>query len=171
MTVSNLNSAESTLGWFESGEGQDIAAFLFGYFQKYIRSEDLPSNFHIINMSGIRGVAYDPTDADSAHDWNKFAFALSEKHKRTGYILKNEKQFEKNNALYHRYYLKPSTKLQLERPAEQLYGNICIELIFNDNALKRFKCQSTYYEDMNFKKVRSFDQWIGVIFNNETFDL
>ncbi len=127
--------------------------------------------FHIIDSRGIRGLAIDVLGTDSLEDWKSFIHHLVERHRSIGYVLKNTKESKPGESYNLRNYLKPSIRLQMSSPAEQLFGNITLELTsFKDKGF-RVKCQSTYYQDFQFKKARSFEEWMAAVFDDQDFNL
>ncbi len=141
----------------------------FAAFASHLTDGDPGAGFHLIQANGIRGIAKDIEEtAFPSEEWINF---LVQQHKGIGYILKNQRKKPTGTTIVDQWYLKPSMRLQLESPAEQLYGNISLEMHRKKDAITRIKCQSTYYVDQHFKTVRPFEEWMGVIFGNESFNL
>ncbi len=150
---------------------EPILLTFYNQFISYTIEKIIKNGFHIINSPGIRGIAKDIEKDESIEKWTSFLSFICEKHKQIGYVLKVQDEKDKNGKIHSRYYLKPSIKLQMQNPAEQLYGNVTLELISKNNNPLRIKCQTTYYSDRNFKEVRPFKQWMAIIFNNQPFNL
>ncbi len=144
------------------------------FYQSYIRylaSGFVSKPFHIIDSRGIRGLAVDVQKPESLDAWKGFNQYIVERHRSIGYVLKNTKESKPDESFQLRNYLKPSIRLQMSTPAEQLFGNITVEISSLDDERFRFKCQSTYYQDFQFKKARSFDEWMATIFDLQAFNL
>lgn len=149
-------------------------ALCLSFYQAFIafcqNKQSLPS-FHIIQQNGIRGIAH---DFDKAADFQFAKYMMSHllaQHQDIGYIKKNYKEDQRKGLTFIRYYMKPSIKLQMEQPAEQLFGNITLELQTLPNKNHRLKIQSSYYNDRNFKPVRDIEEWMDIIFNEGKFNL
>lgn len=76
-----------------------------------------------------------------------------------GYRLVNQDRLIREVSGYvqkrTRFYLKPPISLSL--PADQLYGNIILELVAEDNRDVYAKCTVTSYNDRNYKPAGDFE--------------
>ncbi len=126
---------------------------------------------YITDKAGYRGVAISPISNVDIHSIQAYAKSIKERCQEVGYICKMSEYRKKEQIEYYKYYLKPSVKLQSGLKADQLFGNISIELQSNGNKPKQFSIVSTYYQDANFMPVRSIDEWFDVIFFESDFNL
>jgi len=94
-----------------------------------------------------------------------------ERLKQQGYVLSLSeiKSREKANNIEQsiKAYLKPSRKLVRDRKAEQLFGNVNLELLTINEQLSRLNLSCSYYQDQNFHDPIKFSQFIHQNFKNE----
>lgn len=60
-------------------------------------------------------------------------------------------------------YLKPAARLRITPPAQQLYGNIQMELISRDQELFRLRLLAHTYQDQNFAPAEDFGELIDLL--------
>jgi len=132
---------------------------------------EVSSDYSIIKQDGIRGIALCKVEDLSIDLLLAYMYVLKLRHLEVGYVQKLSVHSCKNGNESYSYYLKPSLRLQNTQPAEQLYGNITIELELRDGVPRQLKCTATYYSDANYREVRQSDEWFSVIFLREEFNL
>lgn len=138
----------------------------------YLVNQQKPSQrFTMIKQNGIVGIAYHPESDIDVDSCRAYMYQLKSLHTQVGYVQKLALHEEKSGVETMSYYLKPSMRLQNSTPAEQLYGNVTLEIKKVKGNIKHLKCVTTYYSDANYKDVRPWQEWYSVIFLNEQFDL
>jgi hypothetical protein len=133
--------------------------------------EDVTSQFALIKQNGIMGIAYHPNSDISLDVCRGYLFQLKNRHTSVGYVQKLALHQVKGDTEVLSYYLKPSMRLQNSVPAEQLYGNVTLEIKLVRGVIKHVKAAATYYSDANYKQVRQWQEWYSVIFLSEKFNL
>lgn len=128
-------------------------------------------DFSHIKQSGVRGIALSEISGYFVDLLKAYLLGLKQRHEAVGYVTKLSVHMCKNGKETYSYYLKPSLKLQNTQPAEQLFGNLTLSLELHQSIPVKLKCVSTYYSDVNYKSVRSEEEWLSVIFLNEQFNL
>ena len=92
---------------------------------------------------------------------------LRDRVKEEGYILNvsDRKVFHKNDIVktIERYYLKPRLQMKKEG-ANQRFGNIEIDMNYNDDELKYLKVGVTTYNDRQYAKATSIDSLYSRLF-------
>jgi len=126
------------------------------------------TDFHFIKQNGINGFAIDCFRYDlSVEDWRHLQVYCLQKIKHLQYIVHVHKVNSKSNQQHlmttYKYYLKPSLKLMMDIPSEQLYGNISLELILQNSKPFRFLLHANYYSDRNYKKEKSFQHLLDYL--------
>lgn len=100
-------------------------------------------------------------------DYRFFQHDISLKLKELNYIinLADVKSGAKANGVetIYRYYLKPSSRLRQAPKAQQLYGNISIEVILRDDVPYMVRCIANSYQDQNFHPPKPFGELISLI--------
>lgn len=79
----------------------------------------------------------------------------------SGRTIKEVKEIIETQEMYH---LKPPISNNL--PIDQMYGNIHIELIKNDNKEIRLKFLASIYSDRKYSEARDFYDLVNVLFDN-----
>lgn len=67
-----------------------------------------------------------------------------------------------------RHYLKPDVNSIKDRPVDQYFGNINIELFWNNNQPAYIKIMANIYQDSRYKPALPFENFIDFIFDRET---
>ncbi len=129
------------------------------------------SSCYVTRENGFRGIAIKPLPKSPTMLYQYYCKQLAMKHKQLGYVLKLSEYQKKAGTELMKYYLKPSIKLQNQVKAEQLFGNVTIELHVKDGVAQKLSAVTSYYSDVNFDQVRDFEEWINVVFLNEAFNL
>lgn len=141
--------------------GRDLLNDVLQHYKDYVHSDQTNSKFHFIKQNGITGFAIDAYKFDlEISDWRLLQLHCLNCLKQQHYIVHlNQLETKKNGddlLTSYKYYLKPSIKLMTTIPSEQLYGNISIELILQNDDVFRFLLQANYYSDRNYKKEKKF---------------
>lgn len=101
-------------------------------------------------------------------DAQRFMDFLNKKIKDNGYKthVADYKLYTKNNhpERLERFYLKPKLMPTIDGKAQQLFGNILIELIIRDDKPRQLKFQATTYTDHQFVEGKSFEELMNLIF-------
>lgn len=136
-------------------------------YRDFIESQN-QMDFHFIKQNGINGFAIDCFRYDaSVEDWRHLQLYCLQEIKKLKYIMHVHKVSSKSNQKHlmttYKYYLKPSLKLMMDIPSEQLYGNISLELILQNSKPFRFLLHANYYSDRNYKKEKSFEHLVDYL--------
>jgi hypothetical protein len=67
-----------------------------------------------------------------------------------------------------KYYLKPP--LSAEIPIDQKFGNVILELSYNNDSPSKFKMMANVYSDRLYHQPKSFDDLITLIFGERSRD-
>jgi len=126
------------------------------------------TDFHFIKQNGINGFAVDCFAYDlSVEEWRHIQVFCLQMIKNLQYVMHVNKVYSKSNqkqlVTTYKYYLKPSLKLMMDIPSEQLFGNISLELILQNSKPFRFLLHANYYSDRNYKKEKSFIQLLDFL--------
>lgn len=126
------------------------------------------TDFHFIKQNGINGFAIDCFSYDlSVKEWRHLQIFCLQKIKNLQYIMHvnkvNSKSQQKHLITTYKYYLKPSLKLMMDIPSEQLYGNISLELVLQNSKPFRFLLHANYYSDRNYKKEKTFKDLLAYL--------
>ncbi len=149
-----------------------LDAIVTDQVRRYLTNqEDFDKQFVLIKQNGIVGIAYHPDSEDSIEVCRAYLYQLKNRHTAVGYVQKLALHQVKGETEILSYYLKPSMRLQNSVPAEQLYGNVTLEIKLVKDKITHLKVATTYYSDANYKEVRRWQEWYSVIFLNEQFDL
>lgn len=89
--------------------------------------------------------------------------------KNQGYItqmseVKTENKSQNIKTTY-RIYLKPSHKYKIQIPADQLYGNIQIDMTCINDKFDKIVVKSMVYSDRNYLPARDFSNWVNYTFS------
>ena len=156
----------------KSTEVASLGSIVDEQVRRYLTDQqDQDSQFTLIKQNGIVGIAYHPMSDITIDVYKAYLYQLKNRHTSVGYVQKLALHQVKNDTEILSYYLKPSMRLQNSVPAEQLYGNVTLEIKLVKGRIKHVKAATTYYSDANYKEVRQWQEWYSVIFLNETFDL
>ena len=155
--------------------GQDLSIMdqmIVDQVRRYlVDQKDQGSKFTLIKQNGIVGLAYHPGNDGTLDQCRAYLYQLKERHLEIGYVKKLALRQVKGSTEVLSYYLKPSMRLQNSLPAEQLYGNVTLEIKVINNKIKHLKAVTTYYSDANYKLVRDWEEWYNVVFLGANFDL
>ena len=161
---------EEFQGWINGSHHSLIKQRLRqAYFNHSTGGHTLDSAFEIFDTPMSKGFAqfHKPTYTLSIQDYRFWQHNISEILREEKYILNlaDVRSHQKANwiELIYRYYLKPSAKLRQAPKAEQLYGNISIELILRDDKPYMFRLLANSYSDQNFHKPIEFYELINKI--------
>jgi len=103
-----------------------------------------------------------PTYKLSTWDYRFMQHNIAELLKEKNYILNlaDVRSRSKGNGIekIFKYYLKPSARLRKAPKAQQIYGNISIEVILRDENPYMFRCLANSYSDQNFHPPEPFSE-------------
>lgn len=142
--------------------GHDLLQKVYEGYMSFLQAESFDTSFHFIKQNGISGFAIDCYKYDlSISQWRKLQLHCHNCLKKKNYIT-HVRQLETKHELdniksSYKYYLKPSIKLMTSIPSEQLYGNLSIELLLQNDEAFRFLVHANYYSDRNYKKEQKFN--------------
>lgn len=107
-------------------------------------------------------------DWTTERDFKHFLFWMAYRISRLGYIQVHADKYIKEDGnvveTKSRIYLKTrSTKT----PVDQLYGNILLELVGNNNKPSYIKLQANTYSDRNFKEPQPFGELLAQLLHVE----
>ncbi len=90
--------------------------------------------------------------------------------KNQGYItqmseIKTENKNQNVKTTY-RIYLKPSHKYKVKIPADQLYGNIQVDMTTINDKFDKIVVKSMIYSDRNYLPAREFNGWMEHTFSH-----
>ena len=104
----------------------------------------------------------------SLRDAQRFMDFLNKKIKENSYKthVADCKLYTKNNhpERLERFYLKPRIMPPIDGKAQQLFGNILIELVIREEKPRQLKFQATTYTDHKFIEGKSFEELMNLIF-------
>lgn len=110
----------------------------------------------------------------SESPWNQSDYAFFVEHliellKNQGYVLKHSRrEVVEGEQLKttEQFYLKPALKHRLEKPYQQLFGNIIIEHRLIDNQTNLVKLMAQLYQGRAYQKPDSFEKLMDLIFQS-----
>lgn len=152
-------------------EYDDFASFVIQCCRGELQNTLDETSCYITKENGFRGIAINPLPSGPAILYQKYCKLLKAKHQELGYVVKMSEYIKKGQNETMKYYLKPSVKLQKGIRAEQLFGNVTIELKVKQGRARQLSAVTSYYNDVNFLEVRAFEEWINVVFLGEPFNL
>jgi len=104
----------------------------------------------------------------SLRDARRFMDFLGTKIKDSGYKtqVSDYRLYTKNNhpERLERFYLKPRLMEPIDGKAQQLFGNISIELIIRDDKPRQLKFMATTYTDYQFVDGKTFEELMNWVF-------
>lgn len=117
--------------------------------------------FFLHSEPASKGFYFNGETPWTSRDYDFFIHYLLEIIKDLGYALKNTKRevVEENGRLktFERFYLKPSLKFRKEAPYQQLYGNVLVEHLQEENQTVLVKLMTYTYDDRNFQAPFDFE--------------
>ena len=143
--------------------GKNLFQQILANYQSFLETETNDKRFHFIKQNGISGFAIDCYKFDlHLSDWRLVQLHCLHRLKQEKYIVHLNQLETKNQGDHlktsYKYYLKPSIKLMTSIPSQQLYGNVSIEIVVQNDKVFRFLLHANYYSDRNYKKEKEFLQ-------------
>lgn len=66
-----------------------------------------------------------------------------------------------------RHYLKPEIDRNAEKPLDQKFGNILLELYFLDDKPQYLKVMVSVYSDQNYREALGFEEFVNFLFSEK----
>lgn len=161
----NLVRSESEIKAFELWKLSDLPAVmqneLFATYEK--NKVDIKSKAYRFIDKDLSGgfMMYVQKSEFSEQDFTFFFDFLKEKVQCLNYKaqLSDKRFFNRKNFAeeIHRHYLKPRLEFDKNNKANQLFGNIHLELYKRNDELIQLKFLVTAYQDHNYQKAQTFD--------------
>jgi len=147
---------------------KDLMFLILENYNNFLQKETIKRGYHFINQNGITACAIDlPQLKYNFDEWRKCQRYCSQKLTENGYVPYIKQTENKNiqGSLHNtiRYYLKPSYKNMASLPADQIYGNISLELVLVNDKLFRFILRANYYSDRNYQKEKPFTELLQLL--------
>jgi hypothetical protein len=140
-----------------------------GYIDYLVNPAGVRTGLNFEQKGGSGAMMVKQITSDSSVDQAIFLQGyITEILAENGYVinLTEEKQHE-NQETSLIVYVKPSFKLpQLGDKSDQLFGNIHMEIRFNNTELQYFKVIAHRYNDFRFDKGRSFAELMELLFKS-----
>ena len=161
-------SEQKILEWYDF-QGRDILIKVKNEYANFKNSQPTKQGVYFIADRGINGFALDLRKFKmSLHDLRNFQNYLVLRLKNFGYTKHYHKVETTQKTGFveciYRYYLKPSYQVTMTMPINQLYGNVCIELVSRNDKLFRLVIKVMYYSDRNYQKELPFDGFMDTIY-------
>lgn len=150
-------------------EAASLGEEILKNYHSFLSKEKYASHFNFYKENGINALSLDIAPGKLSFDQcRKLMSYIVLSLKEEKYIIQlndvsTDTQADNINCTY-RYYLKPSHKLMTSLPADQLYGNITVELKLKNDLPYRFLLKSNYYSDQNYKDPRSYKSLLNYLF-------
>ncbi len=164
------NYSESFILW--KGENTHLA-----FCQKikraqsdYLKKEQTDRNLEYFISDKFSGISLNCKGQPfKERDYLFLTAELIARLKKDGYILSlsevRSTPFKGNVKKSIKAYLKPSRKLVIGNQAQQLYGNIIMELISINGKLDRYHIKCNYYNDQHFLDPKDFKLFVQNYFD------
>ena len=145
------------------------------YANHLIEPEKMDDSFGVLNTKSTNGfvihfneLRHNQKDIQHFFDYLKeIVLKIGYKHYMSDTRTYNRKLLVEN---VERHYLKPPIRFDENKTSKtqviQRYGNIMIELLFQNDELINLKFRATSYHDHNFTKASSFSELIREIVQN-----
>ncbi len=149
----------------------DFSQYIIENTQNVVRASGTNDQFHYIKSNGVEGIAIDLGRSKFTElQWSIYLQSRVNKLKELRYIKQYAaaETIQQNSDISTDYlhYYKPSFRLSKSLPAEQLYGNITIQLSFLNDQAHRFLIKANTYSDRNYKSPQSFIDLLEQLFDN-----
>jgi len=147
----------------------DFSNSILDNAKKFKSGLDMEDGFHYVKNDGIEGIAIDLDDTDSSSlEWQVYIQSLLVKLKALHYVkqyaaVETSKKNTDTLTEYKHYY-KPSFRLNKSLPADQLYGNVSIELKYLNNKLYRLLFKVNTYSDRSYQAPKEFLELLKHLF-------
>lgn len=148
----------------------EINGLVFSQFKSFLESKKNGHNvvFFLKNRSSGGFMFYFSQTEYSLRDARRFMDFLNKKVKENSYKTQvaDYRLYTKNDLpeRLERFYLKPKLLPPIDGKAQQLFGNILIELIIREEQPKQLKFMATTYTDHKFTEGKPFEELMELIF-------
>jgi len=168
--ILDIKLTEVQITLLEDKEYRALENDIRTYAKLYNDGSSTIDGFHYIKSSGIEGVALELNESSYPEiEWPIYIQHLINKLKELRYI----KQYaavetsQQNTDIMTEYmhYYKPSFRLSKTLPAEQLHGNITIQINYINDIPKKFMIKANTYSDRNYKTPKSFTGLLNHLLN------
>lgn len=152
--------------WKEMVDQQKIWNVLYHDIKAHLTATGGTGNVLYTAYKGSHALAVFNSAQEEIDHWKFRLDYLFEKAKVLGYRAQNNTlhmEEQKEDVITRElYYLKPP--IAFEKPKDQYWGNLKLELRLKNNQMDYLKIQTTYYNDFNFLQPRSFPELIDQLF-------
>jgi len=156
--------------WQLSMSALELNSLVLSQFKEFNKSKKNSHKlvYFLKNQSSGGFMLYFSKTDYSLRDAQRFMDFLNMKIKGNGYKTQvaDYKLYTKNDhpERLERFYLKPKLMPAIDGKAQQLFGNILIELIIRDEKPRQLKFQATTYTDYQFVEGKSFEELMNLLF-------
>ena len=150
--------------WSDLGYEQHFFSWLQNCYRTFVNKEQSPKEISFLNTTSKkgfvlylnRGKRFDRPEYIMDAIWNRI--------KKLGYVNYVSDKKSYNTGPYiessQRHYLKPPLDFSPGNKLNQLYGNVCIELILRNDRPQYLKFSATTYQDHMFQDAYEFSTLI-----------
>lgn len=168
--IDDKDFSNTQIDRFYKEQGRAVLQKVNREYQNFIQNIPTKNGVYFISDRGINGFALDLRKFDmTLQDLRNFQNHLVVQLKDFGYTKHYHKVETTQKSGYveciYRYYLKPSYQITMTTPINQLFGNVCIELVSRNDKLFRLVVKVMYYSDRNYQKELPFDRFLATISN------
>ncbi len=162
--VRSESEVQAYTNWVESHKRSDLQAFLRQQFELFL-SEQPYQSCKFIQNAHTGGMIFYPTGPYTTQDCQHFLDYLRDAILPLNYrkYMSDVKQYNRKDFVekIERHYLKPRYVIDPEtQKANQLYGNIHLELTYKNDIASHLKLLCHNYHDQKFKTSLSFKSLI-----------
>ncbi len=155
--------------WLGTGRYRDLMPFILEGIKAKASEETHNLDVHLHQSSGANGFFFCNHAGFSGKDMQYLFEYFKDRVLERKYVL-NNKLREIDEApdrvkTTESYYLKPSLKFQLEKPVNQLFGNVHLEYVASNDNPEYVKVMVTNYNDRNYKPAQSFEDFLEFLFD------
>lgn len=147
--------------WKSNGDAALMLKLLRATIEGSTGSEESSPGFDFYNLPGAKGFSVYGLSATDPGNYRFLMDLFKERLLEMDYRLYSSTIEQKTKIdLPHtaeRHYLKPAAR-STDKPMEQLYGNVLIELEIPDGRVKQLKLLATHYTGYDYRPVRDFDE-------------
>lgn len=150
--------------WKSNGDAALMLKLLRATVEGSTGPEESSLRVDFYNLPGAKGFSVYGLSATDPGNYRFLMDLFKERMVEMDYRLYSSIVEQKTEAdrppVVERHYLKPAAR-NTDKPMEQLYGNVLIELEIPDGHVKQLKLLATHYTGFDYKPVRGFDELIG----------
>ncbi len=147
--------------WKSNGDAALMLKLLRATIEGSTGSEESSPGFDFYNLPGAKGFSVYGLSATDPGNYRFLMDLFKERLLEMDYRLYSSTIEQKTKIdLPHTaecHYLKPAAR-STDKPMEQLYGNVLIELEIPDGRVKQLKLLATHYTGYDYRPVRDFDE-------------